>query len=108
MSRLTVCAVCSVMAAASLAGRCSAEVFILKSGGRIEGEYLNPTRQRGEPFQLRTEEGVRLLLADNTVARVIVKTDLDKQYEALAAKAENSVEGQWNMAEWCKEAGLIE
>jgi len=42
------------------------------------------------------------------VARVIVKSDVDKQYEALAAKLENTAEGHWNLAEWCKEAGLPE
>ena len=88
--------------------RTSAEVFLLKSGGRIEGEQLNPHRERGQPYQLRTEGGVRLALADNAVARVIVKSELDKQYEALATKLENTVEAHWNMAEWCKEASLPE
>src|SRR6267142_1736215 len=98
---------CAASAAlASLPAR--AEVFILKSGGRIEGEHLNPNRERGQPYHLRTGEGVQLYLADSTVQRVIVKTDLDKQYETLLAKTDNSVEGQWGLAEWCKEAGLTE
>jgi hypothetical protein len=98
-----------IMAAAALAPPLArAEVFVLKSGGRIEGQHLNPNRERGQPYQVRTEEGVQLVLADSTVQRVIVKTDLDRQYEALLSKTENSVEGQWSLAEWCKEAGLAE
>src|SRR5438132_4916431 len=38
-----------------LAVRSDAEVFILKSGGRIEAEHLNPNRERGQPYYLRTE-----------------------------------------------------
>jgi hypothetical protein len=85
-----------------------AEVFVLKSGGRVEGQILNPNRERGQPYQLRTEEGVKLALADSAVYRVIAKTDLDKQYEALLPKLEKTVEAQLGMAEWCKEAGLLE
>jgi len=84
------------------------EVFVLKSGGRIEGDHLNRNREPGQPYQLRTEEGVQLQLADSAVQRVIAKTDLDKQYEALVAKTANTVEGQWGLAEWCKEAGMSE
>jgi hypothetical protein len=85
-----------------------AEVFVLKSGGRIEGELLNPKRQRGDAYDVRTEEGVRLALAEANVQRVIVKSDLDKQYEELLPKLKNTVEDQWTMAEWCLEAGLGE
>jgi hypothetical protein len=88
--------------------RSEAEIFILKSGGRVEGKHLNPDRERGQPYYLRTESGVRLALADGAVARVIVKSELDKQYDALAAKLENTVEAHWNLAEWCKEAGLLD
>jgi hypothetical protein len=94
--------------ALSLAVAAQGEVFVLKSGGRVEGEILNPNRERGQPYQVRTEEGVKLALADSAVSRVIAKTDLDRQYEALLPKLENTVEAQWAMAEWCKEAGLSE
>ncbi len=85
-----------------------AEVFVLKTGGQIEGEQLNPSRERGQPYLLRTDGGVKLSLADSAVLRVIIKTDLDKQYEAFVLKLENTIEGQWNMAEWCREVGLVE
>ena len=107
MRRPIAIAVC--LAAACLpTARSKAEVFILKMGGRIEGEHLNPTRERGQPYYLRTESGVRLALADSAVARVIVKSELDKQYELQAAKLENRVEAHWNLAEWCKEVGLTD
>lgn len=85
-----------------------AEVFVLKSGGRVEGEQLNPKRVRGEAYDVRTGDGVRLTLAEANVQRVIVKTDLDKQYEELLPTLKNTVADQWTMAEWCREAGLNE
>jgi hypothetical protein len=109
MSRTFLLAFCPVaLALAFLRADASDEVFILKSGGRIEGELLNTDRQRGQPYQVRTEDGVRLALAEAAVQRVIVKTDVDKQYEALLPTLANTVESQWGMAEWCKEAGLTE
>jgi hypothetical protein len=83
-----------------------AEVFLLKSGGRIEGEHLNPDREPAEPYQLRTMHGVRLDLAPTQVERMIVKSDVQTQYEHLLPKVPNSAEGHWQMAQWCKEAGL--
>jgi hypothetical protein len=85
-----------------------AEIFVLKSGGRIEGEPLNPQRAAGQPYQLRTEDGLRLALAENTVARVIVKSDVEQEYEARLPGVANTVEGHWKMAEWCQEAGLTD
>jgi hypothetical protein len=94
--------------AIALASAARAEVFVLKSGGRLEGEILNPNRERGQPYQVKTDDGAKLALADSAVSRVIAKTDLDRQYEALLPKLEKTVESQWTMAEWCKEAGLTE
>jgi hypothetical protein len=86
----------------------SAEVFILKSGGRIEGELLNRQRAAGQPYQVRTGEGVQLALGERLVQRVLVKTDLDRQYEELLAKSPDTALGHWELAEWCKEVGLVD
>lgn len=82
-------------------------IYVLKSGGRIEGEPLNPQRAAGEPYQVQTPEGVRLTLPDTLVSRVVVRTELAKQYETLAQSTPHTVEGQWSLAEWCKEMGLL-
>ena len=94
------------LAAAPLAAR--GEVFLLRTGGRIEGELLNTERTAAEPYFLRTPLGVRLALAPSQVLRVVVKTDVEKQYEALLPALASTAEAQWQMAQWCKEAGLLE
>jgi len=101
-------AVCIAVFGATNALALRGEVFVLKSGGRIEGEFLNANRERGQPYFVRTENGVRLALADSAVQRVIVKSDLDRQYEAMLPSLKNTVADHWNIAEWCKEAGLNE
>jgi hypothetical protein len=97
---------CAAFLLIAPAPRAEAEIFVLKSGGRIEGQPLASSRERGQPVVLKTEDGVRLALPDSTVERVIVKSDFDKQYEALVPKLKQTVEDQWEMAEWCKDAGL--
>jgi len=84
------------------------EVFVLKAGGRIEGEHLNPQRMRGQPYRVRTDGGLVLDLAENTVARVVVKSDVQREYEARLPGVPQTVDGHWEMAEWCQEAGLDE
>jgi hypothetical protein len=85
-----------------------AEVFVLKSGGRIEGEHLNPQREPGQPYHVRTEEGLRLALAESAVQRVVTKSDVQKQYEEMLRSTPNTAAGHWTLAEWCKEVGLTD
>jgi hypothetical protein len=100
-----VCAFGVVLAAWQAPAR--AEVFVLKSGGRVEGEFLNPGREPGSAFELRTDEGLRLSLGEDLVHRVIVKSEVEKEYETELLKVSNTVEDHWAMAEWCKDAGLV-
>jgi len=99
-----------IVAAAAVGGAQVArgEVFVLKAGGRIEGEHLNPQRTAAQPYQVRTEDGLVLELAANTVARVVIKSDVQREYEARLPGVPQTVDGHWAMAEWCQEAGLDE
>jgi hypothetical protein len=83
------------------------EIFVLKSGGRVEGEFLNPGREPGAAFELRTDDGLRLSLDEDQVNRVIIKSDVEREYEALLLKMGTGVDDHWAMSEWCKDAGLV-
>ena len=85
-----------------------ADTVLLKTGGRIEGEILNPTREKGDAVQVRSAAGVKLALTPAQVVRIIAKTDLQKQYETDAAKLPNTIEDHAKLAEWCRESGLME
>ena len=90
----------------ALASSTQAESFLLKSGGRLEGEWLNPKRATADAYEMRTPEGIRLVLNREQVVKVFIKSDLERDYEKLLPRMPNTVEGQWKMAEWCKDAGL--
>ena len=83
-----------------------AEVFLLRTGGRVEGEWLNPQRTQSEDYRLRNTAGLQLTLAGSTVTRVLTTSNVQKQYEELLHKAPATVDGHWKLAEWCKDAGL--
>lgn len=83
-----------------------AEVFLLRSGGRIEGEWLNPQRGVTDDYLLRNLAGVQLALTSPQVSRVLATSDVQQQYEEMLHKAPATVEGHWAMAQWCKDADL--
>ena len=101
------------LAAAALAALPSgwlraADVVVLKSGGRIEGEVANPDRDRNEPVSVVAASGVKLLLGAAQVKQVIdsKKNDLAQEYAELLPTVANTVAGHIEMAAWCREAGL--
>jgi hypothetical protein len=61
----------------------ASEVVVLKSGGRVEGDLVNRDRARTDPVIIVDETGVRLSLSASQVERVVVKKDVEKQYEDL-------------------------
>lgn len=83
-----------------------AETFVLKSGGRIEGELLNHERKPTEPYVVKTGAGT-LKLAREVVSKAIPKSDALQEYEARAPKVANTVDAQWEIAQWCHDNNLI-
>jgi hypothetical protein len=104
--RFLIYSVLIVVFSASAAPRAWGEVFLLRTGGRVEGEWLNPQRAATEDYLLRNLAGVQLALASPQVQRVLVTSDMQKQYEDLLHKAPATVAGHWTMAQWCRDAGL--
>lgn len=101
--RPTLALACALLLATSTA---RAELVILKSGGQAEGDILNADRDAKQPVKLRTASGLAMTIPAEQIQRIIVKSDLEKQYEALAPKSPDTVAGHWEMQEWCKQAEL--
>jgi hypothetical protein len=83
-----------------------AEVVLLKSGARVEGEILNPARSKDDLVEVRPMEGLKFTLAASQVKGVLVQSKLEKDYEALAATKKNTLADHLELAQWCLEAGL--
>jgi hypothetical protein len=83
-----------------------ADVFLLASGGQVEGEYLNRDELPRTRYVVRLESGGELVLPAKAVSNVVVRTDVQRRYEELLPKMPPTVEGHWKMAEWCRERSL--
>ncbi len=110
LTKTTVVLSCLAIGAllASLPVSARGEVIVLKSGGRLEGDLLNAKRAKDDPVEVAPLPGFKVTLAPAQVARVIVKSDVQKQYETELPKVEDTVDGHTKMAQWCADAGLAE
>jgi hypothetical protein len=83
-----------------------ADVFLLASGGQVEGEYLNRDELPRTRYVVRLESGGELVLPAKAVSNVVVRSEVQRRYEELLPKMPPTVEGHWKMAEWCRERSL--
>jgi len=94
---------CCALAFASFA---SAESFLLKSGGQVDGEFLNPKRNAADPYLVRTTDGMKLSFRREDVAKVVTIREVELEYQRLLPKVPDTAAGHWEMAEWCRENSM--
>jgi hypothetical protein len=82
------------------------EIFELDNGGQIEGEILNPKESPRKKYIIKTTAGVEMTLEKAQVKKVIHRSDDEIEYEKVRATFPDTVEGQWDLAEWCRERNL--
>lgn len=87
-------------------GVAQADIFVLRSGGQIEAEWLNREETPRTNYRLRTASGGEMTLAREAVKDVVKQSELEKRYQELLPRMPNTAEGNWKMAEWCRERGL--
>ena len=81
-------------------------MFLLVTGGQIEGQLLNPDEKPRQSYIVRTETGGTVKLVSAQVERVLtVSEDLAWYREALP-KVPPTVDGHWAMAEECRQRSL--
>lgn len=86
--------------------RLAAEVFVLDTGGRLEGRLANPDESPREKYIIETSTGGRLTLDRAQVKEVIRPRPEEIEYEKVRHKHPDTVEGHWALAEWCREHRL--
>jgi hypothetical protein len=98
----------AVLAVAGAPGRapCHGDEFQLRNGGRIDGTWLN--RQQGTPqqYEIAIAGGGKLTLDASQVQQALVKDVAETAYDRIRSRYPDTVEGQWQLAEWCREHGL--
>lgn len=84
----------------------SAEVFELAGGGQVVGELLNPKESPRRSFVIQVADGVKVTLDAKQVKRVLRPRSDEAEYERIRPTYPDTIESQWNLAEWCREHRL--
>lgn len=84
----------------------SAEVFDLRNGGRIDGELVNRRETPRRKYVIRLPTGDVLTLDRNQVEQVVRQRPAEIEYGKIKARYPDTVDGQWRLAEWCREKNL--
>ena len=83
-----------------------AEVFHLANGGEVRGEVLNPDESPRSHYVIKTAQGGKISLPAEQVKKVDKQSADEIEYDRLAAVAPDTVQGQWELAEFCRENHL--
>ena len=85
---------------------CRADEILLRNGGLIHGTWLN--RKQGVPqqYEIAIAGGGKLTLDAAQVRQAIVQDAKEKSYGQILSQYPDTVEGHWQLAEWCRENGL--
>ena len=68
-----------------------AEVFLLTTGGQVEGQLQNADQRPRENYQIKTLLGVTITLDKSQVQRVVPQSDAERQYQELLPRIPNTV-----------------
>jgi len=83
-----------------------ADIFVLANAGQVRGELVNKDESPRKTYVIRVSNGVEVSLDKAQVKQVVPQTQAQLEYEELAPKAADTVDGQWQMSEWCREHNL--
>ncbi len=82
------------------------ETLILKGGGQIVGEVIDNAGSAEGTVTIKTREGVRITVAESQIEKRVRQRPGELEYEKIRPSYPDTVEGQWELAEWCRERSL--
>jgi hypothetical protein len=91
----------------ALAAPAWADTFVLHNGGRVEGELLNPDEKPRKSYVVQTDDGAKITLDAEQVAKVVQFSAAQREYEKIRPTFADTVEDQWELAEWCRKEKLL-
>lgn len=96
----------AVGACCCMAAGASADVVMLRNGGRVRGELR--TAEDAPVLVVTTLLGGTVAIEQSAVDNVERRTPLVEEYETRARDAAHDVESHWALADWCKANSLME
>jgi hypothetical protein len=85
---------------------CRAEVFVLTNGGRISGELVNRNEKPRKQYIIKMAGEGQITLAASQVEQVLNHRPEEDEYERIRPAYPDTAEGQWALAEWCRQQKL--
>lgn len=82
------------------------DTFEIAGGGMVEGQWLNPSNRRDEPYRVRLPFGGEVTIPRQQVRSVRRDHPRLGDYERMLSASADSVEAHWRLAEWCRRQGL--
>ena len=104
--RAVLIAIVVIWASTMAQGRAVADLFELTNQGSLRGQLLNPEEVPRKKFVVRTVNGAVVTFDRTQVVKQHRESLRDLEYEAKAPTYPDTVEGQWKLAEWCRENKL--
>lgn len=86
----------------------AADEFLLSTGARIDGEFLNADQSPRTTYELKLASGSKLIFTRDQVQEVVRVSPAELEYETLRHQEPDTAEGHWKLATWCKENKLAE
>ena len=92
---------------AGFAAPARAEVFHLHSGGTVHGELVNRDQSPRKEYVVKTSSGGEVTIPADQVKKVARQNAAEVKYDQIRSTYPDTVEGQWKLAEWCRQNKLI-
>ena len=89
------------------AGALRADLFVLSTGGNISGELVNRDESPRRSYVIRTPEGGQVTIHSDQIKQIIPQSAAELEYEKVRPTYPDTVQGQWELAQWCRERGLV-
>jgi hypothetical protein len=83
-----------------------ADVFLLRTGGQVEGQWTNRDQAKASGHEVRTSSGIRVRLATTQVEQRVPQLKGEAEYERIVPTFGPSIDDQWRLAQWCRENSL--
>lgn len=84
-----------------------ADTFRLATGGEVQGDWLNKEEAPLVRYVIRQPSGMILKLTQEQVREHLREQPAEKEYEERALRTPDTVEGQWKLADWCRDHHLM-
>ena len=97
---------CAVLLLLAFLRPAAGEVFLLRSGGRIEGELVNADEKPRTSYVISLPNGGQVTLDAAVVEKVQPVPPELAEYEKVRRQYPDTVQGQLQMADWCRDHNL--